>query len=80
MTSQTPIQKDYLHSWDGTITQTNNEDIIVRNLKDLKESLATKYSMEEGQEGELLKTRFCTELQNKLKYMLTDSLIKRSTK
>jgi hypothetical protein len=52
----------YMNSWDGTIALINNEDIIVRNLKDLKDALATKYGMGEGQEGELLKTRFCTEL------------------
>lgn len=51
-----------MNSWDGTIALINNEDIIVRNLKDLKDALATKYGMGEGQEGELLKTRFCTEL------------------
>lgn len=49
-------------------------------MKDLKETLATKYRMEEGQEGELLKTRFCQELQNKLKFMLTQSLIEKSSK
>ena len=69
-----------MYNWDGTLPQANSEDIIVGKLKLLKETLATKYGMGEGQEGELLKTRFCTELQNKLKFMLTQSLIQRSTK